>query len=142
MRLTISPDDSCIIKDGVPLNFAFSAPAGWHAVQWYGSHGTIEMKEGEPIRFSDLATVQPFADAYDAEAARLVGLAPKPPTAAAIRKAQVKGRLAQIDSESARPSREIAAALAAAKPAPAFAKNKLDTLEAEAAALRAELAGL
>lgn len=58
------------------------------------------------------------------------------------RRAAIAARLAAIDAATVRPSREIAAALADGKPAPAFAKNKLATLEAEAAALRAELATL
>lgn len=71
MRLTIVPDDRCIIKDGEPLVFDFAAPAGWHAVQWYGDYGTIEHKIGGAEYIDDEAIVQPFADAYAEERARL-----------------------------------------------------------------------
>lgn len=67
---------------------------------------------------------------------------PPPPTAAEIRAAEIAGRLQQIDSEAARPLREIAAALATGEAAPAFALQKLQALEAEAASLRAERATL
>jgi hypothetical protein len=59
-----------------------------------------------------------------------------------MRRAEVLARLAAIDAESIRPAREVAGALAAGKAAPAFAVGKLAALETEAAALRAELAGL
>lgn len=61
---------------------------------------------------------------------------------AEVRRGEVMMRLSEIDGETARPAREIALAFVAGKPAPAFAGNKLAALEAEAAALRAELAGL
>jgi hypothetical protein len=67
---------------------------------------------------------------------------PEPPTPEEARRAEIVARLGAIDAASVRPSREIAAALADGKPAPAFAKNKLATLETEAAALRTELATL
>lgn len=141
MRLTIVPADSCIIKDGVSLVFPFIAPAEWHAVQWYGARGVIEKTQGEPEAITNAAIVQPYADAFDAEAARLAALNP-PLNAAEIRRREIIARLSAIDAATVRPSREIAAALADGKPAQAFAKNKLATLETEAAALRAELATL
>ena len=69
---------------------------------------------------------------------------PEPPaqTAAEIRKAEIMGRLYAIDTQSARPLREVLSAIAAGQPAPDFAKNKIAAMEGEAAALRAELAGL
>lgn len=68
---------------------------------------------------------------------------PEAPEAAADRRrVEIRARLAGIDAESIRPAREISASLAAGQPAPAFAVSKLAALEAEAASLRAELAGL
>lgn len=54
----------------------------------------------------------------------------------------IRARLASIDAESVRALRATVAATAKGKPAPAFDANKLETLETEAAALRAELATL
>lgn len=59
-----------------------------------------------------------------------------------MQRAHIMGRLHQIDSESIRPARAVAAALAAGHKPPAFDLGKLETLEAEAASLRAELAAL
>ena len=71
---------------------------------------------------------------------------PEPPAPEPIpepsRADQIRGRLVQIDQESIRPARAVATALAARATVPTFDANKLATLEAEAAALRAELAGL
>lgn len=67
---------------------------------------------------------------------------PPVPTAEQVRRGQVVARLVAIDGESVRPAREIALAVAAGEPAPAFAVSKLTALESEAAALRVELAAL
>lgn len=64
---------------------------------------------------------------------------PLPP---AMRIPQIKAALLQIDSEGARPAREIALALAAGGPAPVAAVNKVQALETQAQTLRAELATL
>ncbi|WP_153114630.1 hypothetical protein [Rhodocyclus tenuis] len=61
------------------------------------------------------------------------------PTPANSRVAEIYGRLLAIDSESIRPAREIATAVASAQAVPAFAASKLTALESEAAALRDEL---
>lgn len=62
-----------------------------------------------------------------------------PEPQAAERRAEILARLFAIDTDSIRPAREIASAIAAAQEAPAFAESKLAALEAEAVALRAEL---
>ncbi len=59
-----------------------------------------------------------------------------------IRRAEIAGELARIDSESIRPSREVASALIAGVPAPDFAIQKIADLEKKAGDLRTELAGL
>lgn len=61
---------------------------------------------------------------------------------AELRRQEILGRLAEIDAASARPLRDVVGALVAGQPAPEFAAGKLAALEAEAATLRAELAGL
>ena len=67
---------------------------------------------------------------------------PTTPTPQQIRRGEIVGRLAVIDTESIRALRATVSATAKGKPAPAFDANKLEALETEAAALRAELATL
>ncbi len=142
MRLTIVPADRCIIKDGAALLLDFEAQTGVHAIQWYGAHGTIEYTEGPQERFDDFAVVAPFVAAYDAEVERLAAVQPTAPTAAEIRRGEILARLATIDAESIRALRETIKETGRGRPAPAFALTKLETLEAEAVALRAEPATL
>lgn len=61
---------------------------------------------------------------------------------AELRRQEIMARLAEIDAASARPLRDVVGALVAGQMAPEFAAGKLAALEAEAATLRAELAGL
>jgi len=68
-------------------------------------------------------------------------LRPKPDHKAQ-RRAEINAALAKIDADSARPARAVAVALAAGQAAPAFDLNKLKTMEASAATLRAEFAQL
>lgn len=56
------------------------------------------------------------------------------------RREKIRARLAAIDTDSIRPARAVAAALANGKPVPSFDANRLTALETEAEALRAELA--
>lgn len=58
------------------------------------------------------------------------------------RAAEIRHSLYAIDQASMRPSRAIAAALAAGQPAPPFESRKLAELETQAASLRAELADM
>ena len=59
-----------------------------------------------------------------------------------IRRAEIASRLAQIDAESIRALRAASITRNKGQAAPAFDANKLETLESEAAALRAEMAAL
>lgn len=72
----------------------------------------------------------------DEEAARR--LAPTTDQIKAARIASIDAELAAIDANGARPSRDIAAALAAGSTAPAAAVQKLIDLDAQAGPLRAE----
>lgn len=81
------------------------------------------------------AGLEPVTDA-EAEALRAAKVQPVP------RADVIRARLAVIDTESIRALRATVSATAKGKPAPAFDANKLEALETEAAALRAELAGL
>lgn len=68
--------------------------------------------------------------------------APTAAQLAATRVLEIKAELQQIDSDGARPAREIALALVAGGTAPQAAVNKVQTLETQAQTLRAELATL
>jgi hypothetical protein len=57
-------------------------------------------------------------------------------------KANIQATLNKIDEQKIRPSSEIAAALASGQQAQSYSVNKLQTLEAQAATLRAQLAAL
>lgn len=61
------------------------------------------------------------------------------PTPEELRRAAIVARLYQIDQESIRPARAVAAALAAGQTVPPFDAKKLAAMEAEAATLREEL---
>ena len=61
---------------------------------------------------------------------------------ASQRRAEILDRLSAIDTDSIRPTREISAAIAAGRPAPAISVDKLTALESEADSLRTELRGL
>jgi len=56
------------------------------------------------------------------------------------RRGEIGARLAQIDQQSIRPARAVAAALATGRAAPAPDAQRLVELESQAVALRAELA--
>lgn len=63
-------------------------------------------------------------------------------TPAQVRRGQIMARLDAIDKASARSLREAIVAQSKGKAMPAFAVNKLDSMETEAVALRVEMAGL
>ena len=67
---------------------------------------------------------------------------PPPPTPEQIRRGEITARLYQIDADSVRALRVATIEQAAGRPAPPFERNKLQALETEAAALRAELAAM
>jgi hypothetical protein len=58
------------------------------------------------------------------------------------RRAEIVASLARLDADSARPLREALVAIKGGGAVPTFAGGKLATIEGQAAALRAELAGL
>lgn len=74
MRVTVIPEDRTILIDGAPLVFDFAADPAIHAIQWHGNHGEIE-RVGGSEHISDVAIVQPYIDARQAERVRLDALA-------------------------------------------------------------------
>jgi hypothetical protein len=84
MRATVVFEDRTIIVDGVaaviaPADFPASDP-NWTALQWYGAHGTIEVRQGDRIWFEAAALLNSYLAAHAAhvaaeEAARQAALA-------------------------------------------------------------------
>ena len=82
-HVTVIPDDKIVLVDGQALKFDFVAPEGMHALQWRDGAGHIEWKAGEnePLTGQDYAAkVKRFAEAWEAEKARLEAEANRPPT--------------------------------------------------------------
>ncbi len=77
MIISVIPQDKTIVIDGVALVFDFAYfPASLRAIQWNGASGTLEFSTGPQTWFDNTALVQPYIDAYNAEAARLAALPP------------------------------------------------------------------
>lgn len=67
MRVTIVPDDNCVIADGDALSgLTLPASPNIHAIQWYGTYGIIEYKAGGAEQFTDPAVIQPYLDVWQA----------------------------------------------------------------------------
>lgn len=68
MKVSVLFEDSVIVKDGEAKHgFDFSAvDPNWHALQWFGTEGWIEVKQGDRIWLDSIETVQPFIDMHEA----------------------------------------------------------------------------
>jgi hypothetical protein len=71
MRVTIIPEDQTIIVGGVALEVTFAADSNIHAIQWHDDFGIVEKKAGGSDRFTDIAVIQPYLDAFLVEQTRL-----------------------------------------------------------------------
>jgi hypothetical protein len=74
MRLTAVIEDNTVLVNGEARTVDLSVvDPNWHAVQWYGAHGTIEVKQGDRV----------WLDAFDGIAWIYEAwlLAPPPPPA-------------------------------------------------------------
>jgi hypothetical protein len=68
MRLTIVPEDSLVIVDGVPVSIdllGFSELSGVHAVHWDRDKGEVEFKDGGGSN-SIITDVSPYMDVVTA----------------------------------------------------------------------------
>ena len=71
MDLKVIREDSVIIKDGQPLEFAFDLSDTIWAIYWNGTSGFIEYVADVPnADLTDFSNYQYLIDAYDAELAR------------------------------------------------------------------------
>lgn len=94
MKLTVIPADGYISVDGVALTFSFAYPANVHAIQWNGSSGTVETKDGSQSSITKLADVQVYLDAFNAESFKRSTIANTPKLLADVKDDKVK----QIES--------------------------------------------
>lgn len=75
MKVTIVPADNSVSIDGVglgELDLSFM-DASVHAVQWYETHGEIEIKDpvtGRMVENRVITSIEPFQPAIDAWQAR------------------------------------------------------------------------
>lgn len=84
MQVSIIPKDKTIVINGKPLVFDFPVfSPKIHAIQWNGTSGNIEYTQGAATWFDNVAIVEPFIDAWNAEAARLAEIAAAEAAAAA-----------------------------------------------------------
>ena len=61
MRVTVIFEDRTIGVDDVFYEFdAVDGHPNYTALQWYGEHGTIEVKYGDRVWLDSVDTVQPF----------------------------------------------------------------------------------
>lgn len=91
MRITIVPDDNCVITDGDALSgLTLPASPNIHAIQWHGTYGIIERKTGAADRFTDPAVIQPYLDVWQARRDEIDNPPPPPvPTLAESKAAAV-----------------------------------------------------
>jgi hypothetical protein len=72
MQVSVIPADRVIVIDGAALVFDFQVwPGNLHAIQWNGVCGYREFSSGPQQFIDNPAFVQPYIDAYNAEAARI-----------------------------------------------------------------------
>lgn len=65
--LSVIFEDGVIVKDGNP-KFGFVFPGvdpNWTALQWYGTHGWIDVNLGERIWLDNGTIQQDYSDMYD-----------------------------------------------------------------------------
>ncbi len=72
MKVSVIAADKTIVIDGAALTFDFPVwPPNLHAIQWNGKNGTKEYTTGPQVWFDNVSEVQPYIDAYNAEAERI-----------------------------------------------------------------------
>ena len=72
MNVCIVNVDKVVMVDGVGLNFEYTLDSNIWAVQWDGSTGSVEFKDGTPNEIiTDFSDYQYLVDAYNVEKARV-----------------------------------------------------------------------
>jgi phage-related protein len=73
MNVCVITEDKMIQVDGEALNFDFTIDSNIHAIQWSGTEGHIEFKDGTPNEdITDFTPYQSLIDAHNAEKQRIV----------------------------------------------------------------------
>jgi hypothetical protein len=79
MRVTVIFTDATVYVDGEARRVALpSHDPNWHALQWSGEFGDVEVRVGAAFMITDPAIVEPFVVAWRA-AAPTVGSPATPP---------------------------------------------------------------
>lgn len=93
MRVTVIFEDSVIIVDNVakrPFDFSAVDP-NWHALQWGGEEGWIEVKQGDRLWLDTDEKVVPFVTMFNT----IPDAEPAPATPSAVTSLQVRLLLLQ-----------------------------------------------
>lgn len=103
MKVSVIFEDGVVVVDGVSRRGIDlqDADPNWHALQWLGDRGWIEVKHGDRIWLSNISSVQSFIDKH----AAAVEPIPEPtnPVPAAITPRQCRlmlvqmGRLSEVE---------------------------------------------
>lgn len=73
MQVSINTIDKIIAINGEALQIDFQYfPPSMRAMQWNGASGTVEFETGANQWFDNVAMVQPYIDAWNAEKARIL----------------------------------------------------------------------
>jgi phage-related protein len=73
MNVCVITEDKMLQVDGEALNFDFTIDSNIHAIQWSGTEGHIEFKDGTPNEdITDFTPYQSLIDAHNAEKQRIV----------------------------------------------------------------------
>ena len=93
-HVTVIPQDSTIIVDGIPLSPTFTATKEIHAIQWHSGGGHVEYTDGrmntQLTGASDYARlVEPYVRLWEAEKARQDEIVNRPPTLEEAREARL-----------------------------------------------------
>ena len=112
MKVTAIFEDGSIIIDGVAksgFDFA-SIDTNWHALQWLGDVGWIEVKQGDRIWLDTDEKVQPFIAMYNADVPA-TSEAPSTPSSLSPRQLRLvldyAGLLDQVDAFAAKQERAV-----------------------------------
>ncbi len=72
MNIVIITEDRLVIVDGEPLVFEFTIDPNIHAVEWNGTEGNVQFKDGTPNEeLTDISAYQKYVIAHAAEKVRL-----------------------------------------------------------------------
>ena len=103
-HVTVIPQDSTIIVDGMAISPKFTAAKEVHAIQWHNGSGHMEYSDGRANALLTSATdytkqVEPYVLLWEAERARQDEIANRPPTLEESRDARLTSLLNSIKNK-------------------------------------------